>query len=89
MKGKTKEGKERKGRWKKNTTNSNPYPIYHFFHIGCEWFLESIRERKPATKNNFLMFGCLRKNFKEKQIQIKLQRNLDIVKLSNIYIKMG
>ena len=38
-------------------------------------------------KNNFLIFGFIMKNTKENQIQLKLFRNLYILKLFNIYIE--
>ena len=44
------------------------------------------KEKKNAKENHFLIFDCLIKKIKENQVQIKLLKNLSILKLFNLYI---
>ena len=43
-------------------------------------------KKKNAKENCFLIFGCLMKNIKENQIELKLVKNSRIFQLFNLYI---
>ena len=51
-----------------------------YYHLCYIRFLKSIKE------NDFLIFGFTMKNMKENQIQLKLIKNLYILKLFNLYM---